>query len=85
VVQVILLNPVHAQTKGGYPVVISAIEPDDEDCLVGKITTPALGEIDAEWNLAGMARDRSDDCGLDLTIPPLLAIADNARDLGARG
>lgn len=43
------IEPVNIRTIGGYDAVITGIETDATDCIVGKFKAPA-GDFDAKWD-----------------------------------
>lgn len=65
---------IQTKSAAGYPVTITAIEQDDEDCLLGEVTTPALGTVTKSWNCGGIIRDGHPDCNLDLSSPEVKAL-----------
>jgi len=56
---VIQIEHIEITTKGGYPGMITGLQ-DDQDLLVGYVTTPASGKIRIQWNDYGKARNQTD-------------------------
>jgi len=79
----ILIAPVVTQTTGGYPAQVAGIDPTNHDCLVGTIDTHGMGRVDARWNDAGICRDKSESCNLDMRTPELADVVQTAKKLGA--
>lgn len=78
------ISPIKGQSNGGYPVVITGIDPTDHDCIVGEITTPGKGTTKGRWNLGGTMRDGVPECNIDTRQGALAGAAEEARRQGAK-
>lgn len=58
------ITPVSTVTRGGYSAVITAIDPEDEDCLIGNADVPH-GRKDQSWNDVGICRNSVESVNLD--------------------
>lgn len=79
----IQIDPVPIQSRGGYPVTITGIDPTVHDCLKGGIVTPGQGLVPASWNLSGIMRGGTDQCNVDTQADEFVDLAGLARKLGA--
>ena len=80
---IILIKPVHLTSNGGYPVILSGIDPLSYDCLAGEIKTGA-GLIQANWDLSGTMRGGTDPLNLAMSDSDFVEVADLAKHLGAK-
>lgn len=58
------ITPVSTVTRGGYSAVITAIAPEDDDCLIGEANVPH-GPKAKRWNDVGICRDSADSVNLN--------------------
>ncbi|MCL7999992.1 hypothetical protein M8994_17285 [Brucella sp. 21LCYQ03] len=56
---VIKIEHIEITTKSGLSGMITGLQ-DDQDLLVGYVTTPALGNVRMQWNDYGKARNQTD-------------------------
>ena len=84
------IPPVKIKTNGGFQAIICRIDPDDHDCLIGKIVDlPAKfnqGATDEvfEWDHPGLCRNGHDKININPSndnIKKLLNIVDEFRKL----
>lgn len=71
-------NPIKTSTRGGYPAEILAIETDDVDCLIGKVTAP-IGNLDVKWSASCFARDSDEALNLNYGDPAITELLDFMR------
>lgn len=80
---IIQIDPIPMQSKGGYPVTITGIDPTDQDCLAGGIVTKGQGLTAAKWNLSGIMRGGTDNSNLNTQTDEFIDVSGLARKLGA--
>jgi hypothetical protein len=80
----IQIEPIQTQSREGYKVTITGIDPTDRDCIVGEITTSAIGTKRQKWNLNGAATNSPDSCNLNMyDNDDLIDLVELAKKLGA--
>ena len=80
----VLIQPVATKTRGGYDAQVIGIELTDYDCLEGTIDTPAMGRINARWNVLGICRDNPEGFNLDIRSPEVADVMETAKKLGCK-
>lgn len=80
----ISLEPIPSNSRAGYPVLIRGVRPATHDCIIGEISTPGMGLVQAEWNLSGIMRGGTDETNLDMHRDELDELVRLAKSLGAQ-
>ena len=79
----ILIEQVGGLSVGSHVVEITAIDPTDQDCLIGTIVTSGKGTTREAWNLNGLMRGGSDPVNLDMQSGAFSEVVSLAKKLGA--
>lgn len=79
----ILIEPITAETRGGFRAHIVVLDPTNGDCIIGDVRPHGVPQTGVRWNLDGTARNQPSECNLDMSDDDLSELARLARQLGA--
>ena len=78
----ILIDPINIQSRGGFPVCITGIDPTDHDCIVGIVDPIGTPRMNARWNENGTMRGGTDNSNLDMSADEMVDIVGLLQKLG---
>ena len=78
------IDPITTQSRGGYRVVLTGIDPTAHDCIAGEYWTKVEGPIAGQWDLSGYLRGGTDNLNLDTGDNDFAGVVALAEHLGAK-